>query len=236
MSIIDIIIIIFLIFGALLGFKRGFTRQLINSLGSIVVLILAFKLKNPVSVILFKILPFFKFDKILKGATVLNIVLYELLAFLIVLFILLFFLRIAMTASKIFEKVLNLTIFLGIISKILGAIVGVITNYVIVFFVLYILTLPIMNVSGVEESIYKDKILTRTPVLSKFAQKSFTVMQDIGDLKNKYKESNNYNQFNLEAIDLLLDKKIVNINTIDDLIENEKLIIDNVEIILKKYR
>ena len=54
MGVVDIIIIIFLIFGALLGFKRGFTRELVSFIGMFAIIVLAFILKNPVSVILYK--------------------------------------------------------------------------------------------------------------------------------------------------------------------------------------
>ena len=48
----------FLAFGAILGFKRGFTRQLVGSVGLIVIVLLAFKLRTPISMFLFKTLPF----------------------------------------------------------------------------------------------------------------------------------------------------------------------------------
>jgi len=43
MNVVDIGIVIFLVFGAILGFKRGFTRQLVGSVGLIVIVLLAFK-------------------------------------------------------------------------------------------------------------------------------------------------------------------------------------------------
>ena len=47
MNILDIGIIIFIIFGGILGLKRGFTKELVEALGFIVVIILAYFLKNP---------------------------------------------------------------------------------------------------------------------------------------------------------------------------------------------
>ena len=75
MNIIDIVILIFLGFGALLGFKRGFTRQLVSLVGIFVIIILSFLLKNPISVFLYNNLPFFNFGGIFKDITVLNILL-----------------------------------------------------------------------------------------------------------------------------------------------------------------
>ena len=236
MNVVDIGIVIFLAFGAILGFKRGFTRQLVGSVGLIVIVLLAFKLRTPISMFLFKTLPFFNFGGLLKGATVLNIIVYEFLAFLIVLVVLMTLLKVAMVATKIFESILNMTIILGIPSKILGAIVGVIEHYVIVFIILYFLTLPFFSIQLTENSKYTDRILNNTPILSTFIEKSLDVMKDLGQLKDKFKVEQDVNQFNLESIDLLLDKKIVSVETVDELINKNKLKIDNVESILRKYR
>ena len=103
MNIIDIGIVIFILFGAVIGFKRGFTKQLIKTVGSILVIIIAFKLKNPVSKILYQTLPFFKFAGVFKGVTTLNILLYEFIAFLLVVSVLGILLRVLLLASSIFE-------------------------------------------------------------------------------------------------------------------------------------
>ena len=65
-------------------------------------------------------LPFFNFGGIFKGVTVLNILIYELIAFFVVLAVLFVLLRIFTFFSFMIEKILDLTIILGIPSKILG--------------------------------------------------------------------------------------------------------------------
>src|SRR5574344_2757537 len=84
MNIVDIIIIIWLLFGLIAGIKNGFTKQLISFVGFVVILFISYHLKNYVSVWMYEYLPFFKFGGIFKGVTVLNIALYELLAFIAV--------------------------------------------------------------------------------------------------------------------------------------------------------
>ena len=69
----DAAIILILIMGAVVGFKRGFTYEVVSTVGFFLVLILAYFLKNPLSVFLYEHLPFFKFGGIFKGVTVLNI-------------------------------------------------------------------------------------------------------------------------------------------------------------------
>ena len=46
MGIVDIIIIIFLLFGFLIGWKNGFTKQLVSTIGFMIVVALSYVLKN----------------------------------------------------------------------------------------------------------------------------------------------------------------------------------------------
>lgn len=237
MEIVDIIILIIILFGAVIGFKRGFTRSLVSALGFIIIAILAFFLKNPLSVLLYENLPFFKFGGILKGVTVLNIALYELLAFVIVLAILGIALKILMVATSVFEKLLKMTIILGIPSKIMGAVVGAVEAFVIVFIVLYVISLPIFNISFVENSKWKNQILNNTPVLSAFSKKTMGVVNEFAGIKEKYEDNNkNAEEFNKEVLDLFLKYDVVKVSSIDKLVEKGKLQINNVEEILIKYR
>lgn len=236
MNIVDILIIIFLAFGALIGFSRGFTKQVLSFIGLVAVLVLAFILKNPISVLLYENLPFFKFGGIFKGVTVLNILIYEVIAFFLILAILLTILKLLLFVSGIFERFLNMTIILGIPSKILGAILGVLEHFIITFILLYILSLPLFNISGLNDSKLKKKILTQTPILSTQIDKSIKVIDEFVELKDKYEQSTDPNSFNLEALDLLLKHKVVTIKSVEKLIEKDKLQIKDVDSVLNKYR
>ena len=237
MNIVDLVILIFVLFGAVLGFKRGFTKALVCALGFIVIVVLAFLLKNPVSVFFYENLPFFPFGGVLKGVTVLNIALYEILAFVVVLAILGILLKVVVFATSVFEKILNATIILGIPSKLAGAVVGLIENFVIVFVVLYICTLPILNLDILNQSKFKDRILNNTPVLSQVVGNSMKVVDEFASIKDKYNDNNrSTEEFNKEALDLFLKYDVVKVSSIDKLVEKGKLRINNIEEILMKYR
>ena len=236
MNVVDWVILIFILFGGLIGFKRGFTKSLVSCLGFISIVVLAFLLKNPLSVLFYENLPFFKFGGILKGITSLNILLYEVIAFLIVLAVLSFILKIITLATSIFEGILTATVVLGIPSKILGAIVGFIENYIITFILLFILTLPMFGVEMVHESKWGNYILHNTPILSGMVEKTINVIDDFVSLKEKYKTATNSNQFNLETLDLFLHYHIIEIDSVEKLIEKDKLEIDGIENLLNKYR
>lgn len=237
MSIVDLVIIIIILFGAIIGFKRGFTRSLVSAIGFIIIAILAFTLKNPISVFFYENLPFFKFGGIIKGVTVLNIAVYELLAFIAVFAILSIVLKVLMLATSIFEKVLNATIILGIPSKLAGAVVGALENFVIVFIVLYVLSLPLFSFNFLNESKMKDKILNNTPVLSSVVDNSMSVINEFASIKEKYNDNNrNAEEFNKEVLDLFLKYDVVKVSSIDKLVEKGKLQINNIEGVLLKYR
>ncbi len=236
MNIVDILIIIFILTGALVGFKQGFTRSLVNFVGVILVIIFSFLFKNLVSNIFMKIFPFFPFGGVIKGLTVLNIALYEVLAFCFVFTILMLILKVLSKTTKVFESLLAFTIILGIPSKILGMVVGIIKNYIIVFFVMYYLAMPnFSNVSIVNGSKFKDPILRRTPLLSNVAKDAVTVLDEFKDLSLKYKNASNPNEFNLETLDLFLKYKVTTVQTIKDLKESGKININGIDEVLQKY-
>lgn len=236
MNIVDVIIILLLLYGAVIGFKNGFTRQLVSFLGILIITVLSFYLKNYISVFLYEHLPFFKFGGIFKGVTVLNIALYEVIAFLIVFNLLLIIFRVLLTFTKIFEKVLVFTIILGIPSKILGAIVGVIEYFIIVFIGLYVCSLPFFTGDILKGSKYADKILNSTPILSNSISKTMDVFKAFEELRDKYEVMDNAAEFNLETLDLFLKYNVITVESTERLIGKGKLDIPNVDVVLNKYR
>ena len=82
-AILDLVIIAIILIGAFNGWKYGGISAAVKLIGTILVFILAYYLKNPISVLLYENLPFFKFGGMFKGITSLNILLYEAIAFII---------------------------------------------------------------------------------------------------------------------------------------------------------
>ena len=163
MNIVDIIIILLVLFGAFLGFKRGFTRELASFLGFIVVIVLAFLFKNPLSVFFYEHLPFFSFSGFFKGISILNILVYEIIAFLLLVFLFSIILKVVLLITGLFEKILSFTVILGIPSKILGMIVGALEFFVYGFIFLFVFSLPWFDVPEIKESKFRDDILNNTP-------------------------------------------------------------------------
>ena len=236
MNIFDVAIILLLISGMVVGFKRGFSKELVISVGFILIVILAFILKNPISVFLYEHLPFFRFAGIIKGVTALNIILYEIFAFLIVLSILTIGLKLLIHFTNILEGFLKVTIVFAPLSKIGGMIVGLVESYVWAFIALYFLSIPVLNVPELGNSKFKDPILNNTPILSKLVDNSMNVINDFATIKEKYEVSPNASEFNKETLDLFLKYDVVSVESVDTLVQKDKLKIDNIDDILNKYR
>lgn len=234
---IDLIIIILVVLGALVGLKRGFTKELVSTLGFVFCVILAYMLKNPVALFLYDKLPFFSFGGVLKGVTALNILLYEVIAFMITFALLNIVLIIVRMATGIFEKFLTATIILGIPSKILGAILGALEWLVISFIALYVASLPVFD----NNFVFESKIYS---AMEKFSSRfngeisnTFKVFEEFAELKEQYKNSDNTNQFNLDSLDLFLKYNVIDVNNAEKLYNKGKFkTISNIESVLDKYR
>ena len=234
---VDLIIILVIILCGLIGLKRGFTKELVCFLGFFLVIILSFILKNPVSSFFYEHLPFFKFSGLFKGITSINILLYEVLAFLVVASILLIILRVIIFATSVFEKLLKLTIILGLPSKILGCIIGLIEGVVWCFIILYIVSLPLFNIKQINNSKLKDEILTKTPVLANITKDTVKSFEEFEKLKDDYKNKKiSNNKFDLETMDVLLKYKIINIDSLEKLVKNKKINIKNINKVINKYK
>lgn len=237
MNIVDIIIIIIVISGLCLGFKRGLTKEVVCFAKFALALVIAFLFKNPLSKFMYEHLPFFEFGGIFKGVSAINIILYEFIAFLLVLGIVMIIFRILLLATTIFEKILNTTIILSLPSKLLGMIVGGIHYYLITFILLFVISLPVFEFDSIMAgSKLKGPILNNTPILSGIVDKTVNIIDEFNELGEKYKTETDVNKFNLEAIDLMLKYEIITVDSIETLNAKGKLQLDNLNSVLDKYR
>lgn len=201
----DIIIIVILAFGIVVGFRQGLITSLITLIGMIIVISLSFALKNPVSVFLYSKLPFFDFG----GLSMLNLLLYELVAFFIVFTILSIVFSMLYRVVGFIEDMMNATIILGIPTKFIGAFVGLIEGYILAFIVLYVLSFPSFSGFISPESKLKDFVLTKTPILSQVADTTLLVFNDFAVLTEKYANSENKEAMNGEVLCIFLKYNIV---------------------------
>ena len=167
MNVTDIVILIALALGAIGGFKSGVIKKTANFVGIFIIIILSFYLKNYLSVIMYENLPFINFGGFIKGIEAINILFYEVLAFVIVYSLLYLVFKVVLMLTGLIEKILKATVILSIPSKILGIFVGIIEMYVYVFLILVVITLPIINIPYIRDSKIANFMLDKTPILSK---------------------------------------------------------------------
>ena len=201
MNVLDIGIILILIMGFIIGFKTGVMRELVSFIGIIIVFIISFELKGLIGNILCKYLPFFKFSGGIAGLPIINILIYQTIAFLLIFSILLGVYAIALKLSKFLQKIINMTIVLWLPSKILGGILGFIEYYIYAFIILLILCLPIFKID-INKSKVATYILKDTPVISNKLNGSL-----ITDLKEIF---NNTNIKESDYKEILEKYKIIN--------------------------
>lgn len=233
MNLLDYIIIIVIILSAVTGFKRGFLKSLINFVGTIVVILLAFYLKNPISVFLYEHFPFFNLSGSMNGISVYNIIIYETISFLLTLVVLSIGLRAVVTISGIISKLTFGLLDNGIIGRLLGLVFGFLKGYLIVFFLSFVFASFAPSSRLYQGSNYADTIVTRTPVLSSVVSNSYNSIKDMYEV---FKNSDNKEDANRECLVVLLKYDIVSEESVSKLQEKGKLNISNINSILDKFK
>ena len=203
-SIVDAFIILFILLGGVVGYKNGAIKEGMQFIGILVVVIVSFLLKDRLMVVLYENLPFFDFFGFIKGISAINILFYQLVSFLIIFAALTFLLKVLIVITGFIEWMLKLTVFLKIPSKILGIFVGVLEFYVYTFLILYILNMPIFNLSYVAESKYGETILRNTPILSSMVDDTVKAYSDVWNI---LKEKENILLFHAKLKELHFKKK-----------------------------
>ncbi len=234
-NIVDVLIVLVILLCAVSGFKRGGIKQTISTVGFLIVLVVAFSLKNPVAEFLSLHLPFFNFSGTFEGVTALNIIIYQLIAFFLMVILLEAVLNVVISMSGIVEKLIRMTIILSLPSKILGCIVGAIEGFLIVFIALLVLKQPMFHLTVFEGSELTDKVLTSTPVLSNFADSIVSTVTDVYDISIEYKEAANAEELNKRTVETMLKHKLITPDYVRKLIDAGKIEILGIDAILNQY-
>lgn len=234
MNIVDYIIIVILILSLLKGFKDGLLPSAVNFIGTFLVFIIAFYVKQPVSTFLYENLPFLSFGGIFKGVIAVNILFYEAIAYGLTITILGIVFCIAKRLAKGLNKLFSITLFLNLPSKIVGAIIGLMEGILYTFILLFIASVINTTTKYVNESKYGSIILNKIPIINSVTNDLISSGEEIYEVV--LKNENNVTQANLETIDILMKYDILTYESANKLINDKKLNISGVESIVEKYR
>ncbi|MEG0977220.1 MAG: CvpA family protein [Bacilli bacterium] len=227
MNFIDIIIIVCLLVGAFLGFKKGVIKTLVQLIGMFAIIIISYTLKDMLAGFLIKVMPFFNFGGVFEGVTAINIIMYELISFIVIFVVLYCILNILISLSGMVEKLLKLTIVLAIPSKILGLIVGAIEGLVFSFLLIFILFHVGPTTKYVNDSSMGIILLERTPFIGQVMAKSTLALEEINDSIKSFDLKGDKKALNSQVVSTLIYYNLVDKDTIKKLIEDKKLDLEN---------
>ena len=235
-NIVDVLIVLLILLAGVNGYHRGVIKQVVSTVGLLLIIALAFYFKNPLAEFLSFNLPFFKFWGSFSGVTALNIIFYQLVSFIIIFSVLEVALKLSIKISGIIEKILKYTIILGIPSKILGFVVGILEGFIVVFVALFFLKQPAFHITPLENSKLAGTILNSTPFLSNICSDMVEAVDDIYQVVEKYQEEEkDADELNLETIDVMLKHKIITSDYVVKLVNIGKIKVDGIDEILEKY-
>ena len=237
MNIIDIIVILLIAFSAYIGMKKGFVKSLVSFVGIVVVFILAYFMKNPIADWLCLNLPFFNFTGSFRGATILNVIFYQIVAFIIMFSLLMVAYHIIVRISGLVEKLLKTSFILAVPTKIGGLIVGIFEGIVISLIAIVILSLPVLKFNLVEDSAIRNYLYNVSPLIGNITGSMNESVDEILELKEKFNNNEDKEEFNLGALDIMLKHKAMKVSLAEKLVNSGKLNInqDKAKEIISKY-
>lgn len=235
MNIIDVLIILFVITGAFIGFRRGFITQTVSFVGFILIFVIAFITKDYLAFILCKWLPFININLgSVRNLVVLNILMYELIAFGVIFSLLGILFKYVMTFTEIFEAILKNTIVLALPIKLLGLVVGAIQYLLVAALIMILLMSPVFKIDIIKQSRFNKLITEKVSSKKIFGINIISAFDDIAAVEAiDYRK---HDEAELQILDIMLQNKITNINLVDSLVKSNKLEIKNIDTVLNKYR
>ncbi len=234
MSIIDILVVILILICGVVGFKRGVFKQAVVTIGTVLVFVLSYHFKDYLANFFSYNLPFFNFTGEFAGLSSINIIMYQMIAFLIMFAFFGTILAVLIKITGIFEKILKFTIVLGIPSKILGLLLGLVEGYIVAFVFLFVITQPALKINLIEDSKFTNVILNSSPILSNIVEDTENTIIEVYDLGKDYLVDKDADKFNRNSIDIMLKNKIITKEYVEKLIDKNKIKV-NLDDILSKY-
>ena len=205
MNLVDIFFLLIILVCGLIGLKRGFFKELVLTVGYIILLIVSYKLITPTANLIISLVK--------VGNNPINLLIYQIIAFLVVFIILSIIFQLIVFLTNALEKLLNITIVLGIFSKILGFILGLIKGVIVAYLLSLLFTLPMFNnIPMFRNSTIKSELLTKMPNI-----KLNQIVNEISKLDI------NSNDFNKQVLQILIKYNILTKEKVIDMVKSGQL-------------
>lgn len=231
---VDIVIGLILLLGIYLGYQRGFIKSAFKFVSTFAAFIFSYALKNKVSVFLYTHLPFFKLGGFFKGITSLNILIYEVIAFVLVFTFVMLLVEVIWLVTGLVGNLISKIKLLNFPNKLFGTIIGFLEAVVIVYF-LYSVALFGSNFFDYNVKSHLGDRILEIPILNKNFGDTFDALGDITALAKEYPNASDKDAYNLETLNILLKYKILTKENAQKLVDQEKIVIPNVQELLDRY-
>ncbi len=235
MNVLDIIVVIVILFGAFKGFKQGVIRSAISLVGTVVVFVLAYFLKNTISTLLYENLPFISFGGLFKGISSFNIIVYEAIAYFISLSLLFIVLKLVIKLTGIVDRLVKMTIILALPSKLLGALCKGLEYYLYVFVLLFILAQIPKTTGYFQDSNLGTNMVKNTPVLSTTTKDIYKSVTEIYTIV-KDRDGKTADEVDYASLEVLLKYDVVSVHSVERLKEKKKLNFENIDVLIDEYK
>lgn len=220
--VINVLIVIILVSDIVAGYKKGFLESTIRFVRSVIAMLIAYLVKTPLSTYLYLNFPFFNLDGIFKGVSSVNILIYEMIAFFIVFVIALVILNIICNIINLEEKLLRVVSIIGFPNKIVGAIIGGLKSIIFLYFALS-LVFVFANLNKIDVGESLGDYIVEVPILKNTFGSILDSFDQISDLALEYKNIQDKETLNNDAIDILLKYDIISEENLELLIESGKV-------------
>ena len=205
MNLVDIFFLLIILVCGLIGLKRGFFKELVLTVGYIILLIVSYKLITPTANLIISLVK--------VGNNPINLLIYQIIAFLVVFIILSIIFQLIVFLTNALEKLLNITIVLGIFSKILGFILGLVKGVIVAYLLSLLFTLPMFNnIAMFRNSSVRTELLTKMPNI-----KLNKIVNEISKLDI------NSNDFNKQVLQILIKYNILTKEKVIDMVKSGQL-------------
>lgn len=227
-SVMNVICIVVPVIGFVVGLLRGFGNRGIRVIEGALIIFFSLLLKDPMSSILYRFVPFFDIDY-----KIVNILLYEFISYVIVAIILIVIFHLMNRFINVIDRIMGVIVGIGVPSGILGALVSFIEYtfylYVFIFIVFFFSSI---TYSPIESSI-ANKIYYNMPVLRQVFGNSFDAYIEVG---NKIGSNGSVEKVNHDSMEILLRYKFISKTNAKYLIDTKKITIKDSDKLLSRYK
>ena len=218
MNIVDIGILVLVLLSVIIGVKRGTVKGILKTLAFVIIGILSYTFKGMLGNWLMGFMPFFNFAGI-----------YQAVSFVVIYVLLYCFLSIIVAVGGVFDKVYKKEWLVNKkIDKILGALVGFIEGTMIAFVGVWVLSQLPNTTQYVMQSHFGLNFLERTPMIRTVFAPSTLASEEVYELVDQYKNSEDKTDFNISALQVYIKYQVVTSEKVKELEDAKKLGIENI--------